>query len=105
MSFLHQFLELKGHSRLWDHADLDTSFLTFEKSSPQPEIKVHPEIHFNFCCVLLDFQSFTEKPVFECPFIHPLILFLSHLVKNSMGRISVVCMQISCEMVSNAHVR
>ena len=35
----------------------------FEKSSPQPEIKVHLEFHFNLCSVLLDFQSFTEKPV------------------------------------------
>jgi len=31
-----------------------------------------------------------------------MILFLSYLVKNSMDRISV--MQISYEMVSNAHV-
>ena len=29
---------LKGHSQLWDRADLETSFLTL-KSSPQPEIK------------------------------------------------------------------
>ena len=32
----------------------------FEKSSPQPEIKVHLEIRFNPHSVLLDFQSFTE---------------------------------------------
>ena len=32
---------LKGHSPLWDRADLDTSFSHFEKTSPQPEIKVH----------------------------------------------------------------
>ena len=52
---------LKGNSQLWDRADLDTSF---EKSSPQPEIKVHLEFHFNLRSVLLDFQSFSEKPVF-----------------------------------------
>ena len=31
---------LKGHSQLWDRADLDTSFVNFEKRLPQPEIKV-----------------------------------------------------------------
>ena len=55
----------------------DTSFSHFEKSLPQPEIKVHLEIRFIFTRVLLDFQSFTEKPVFECPFAHSMILFLS----------------------------
>ena len=30
---------LKGHSQLWDRADLDTSFSHFEKSPPQPEIQ------------------------------------------------------------------
>ena len=29
---------LKGHSQLWDHADLDTTFARFEKGLPQPEI-------------------------------------------------------------------
>ena len=47
----------KGHSQLWDRADLDTSF--------------HLEIRFNFRSVLLDFQSFREKPGFECPFAQP----------------------------------
>jgi len=84
-------LPLKGHSQLWDRADLDTCFSHFEKSSPQPEIKVHLEIHYNLRSVLLDFQSFTEKPVFECDFAHPMILFLSYLVKNSMDRVSVIC--------------
>ena len=27
---------LKGHSHLCDHADLDTSFVSFEKRLPQP---------------------------------------------------------------------
>ena len=52
---------LKGHIQLWDSADLDTSFEHFEKSSPQPEIKVHLEFCFNLPRDLLDFQSFTEN--------------------------------------------
>ena len=72
---------LKGHSQLLcDCAYLDTSFSHFEKSLPQPEIKVHLEIRFIFRCVLLDFQSFTAKAVFECPFAHRMILFLPYLV-------------------------
>ena len=82
---------LKGHSHLCDCADLDTSFSHFEKSLPQPEIKVHLEIRFIFCNVLLDSQSFTEKPVSERPFAHHMILYLSYLVKNSIYRVSVVC--------------
>ena len=70
---------LKGHSQLCACADLDTSFSHFEKSLPQPEIKVHLEILFIFRSALLDFQSFTEKPVFECPFAHPMILFFYHI--------------------------
>ena len=31
----------KGHTQLWDRADVDSSFSHFEKSSPQPGIKVH----------------------------------------------------------------
>ena len=82
---------LKGHSQLCDYADLDTSFSHFQKSLPQPEIKVHLEIRLIFHSVLLDFQSFTEKLVFECPFAHPMMLFLSYLVKNSIYRVSVIC--------------
>ena len=44
-----------------------------------------------FRSVLLNFQSFTEKPVFECPFAHPVILHLSYLVENSIYRVSVIC--------------
>ena len=58
--------ELKGRSQLCDCADLDTSFPHFEKSLPRPEIKVSPEIRFIF---LQCFQSFTEKPIFECPLL------------------------------------
>ena len=67
---------LKGHSQLCDCADLDASFSHFEKHLPQPEIKVQLEICFIFPSVFLDFQSFTEKSVSECPFAHPMILFL-----------------------------
>ena len=52
---------LMGHSQLWDRVDLDTSFSHFEKSSLQPEIKVHLEIRFNFRSVLLDFQWLTKN--------------------------------------------
>ena len=83
-------LRLTGeHHHLWDRADLDTSFLNFEKSSPQPRLKVHLEIRFDFRSVLLDFQSFIEK-LFECVFAHPM-LFLSYLIKTSMDHVSVVC--------------
>ena len=40
--------------------------------------------------ILPDFQSFTEKPVFECAFAYPIMLFLSYLFKNSMDRVSVM---------------
>ena len=81
-----------NHRKLWDHADLYTSFSHFEKSSPwQPEIKVDLEFSFNLRSVLLDFQSFTEKPVFECVFTRTIMLILSYLVKNSMDRVSVIC--------------
>ena len=56
----------KRHSQLWDRADLDTS------------------------SILLDLQSFTEKPVIECAFAHPILLFLSYLVKRSIDRVSVI---------------
>ena len=75
-------LLLKGHSQLWDRVDLDTSFLTLKKSSPQPEIKVHLGIHFNLRSVLLDFQLFTKKPVFACAFAHPMILLFDTWLKT-----------------------
>ena len=82
---------LKGHCQHWDRADLDTSFLTLKKSSPQPEIKIHVEFCFRLHSVLLDFQLFTEKPIFDCAFAHPLMLFLLYLVKNSKDCVSVIC--------------
>ena len=82
---------LEWRSQLCDCADLDTSFSHFEKSLPQPEIKVRLEIRFIFPSALLDFQSFTGKPVFACPFAHTMILFLSYLIKNSIYHVSGVC--------------
>ena len=52
-------------------------FSHFEKSLPQPEIKVYLEFRIKLRSVLLDFQSVTEKRVFECAFAHTKILFLS----------------------------
>ena len=56
---------LKGHGQLCGRADLDPSFLHFEKSPPQSEIKntlrVHLKTRFNLPSVLLDFPSFTEN--------------------------------------------
>ena len=53
-----------------------------KNSSPQPEIRrfMPVEIRFNFRSVLLDLRPFTEKHVFECQFVHAMILFLSYLV-------------------------
>ena len=75
----------------------DTSFLALKKVH-QPEIKVHLEIRFNFRSVLLDFQSFTEKPVFECLFAYPMILFYCICIKQYLSRLCY--MQISYEMVT-----
>ena len=47
-------LTLKEHSQPWDRADLNTSFFVF--------------------VFFLHSQSFTEKPVFECAFVHPIIV-------------------------------
>ena len=65
-------------------------FLT-EKSSPEPEIKVHLEIHVTLRSVLLDFQLFTEKHVFWVCFRSCYDISFSHLVGNSMNRGSVIC--------------
>ena len=74
--------QLKGHSNLWDCASLDACLLILIKVR---KYKVPLEIFFNLHSVFLDFHSFTKKPVFECAFAHPMILFLSHLVKTSMN--------------------
>ena len=56
---------------------------------PRLLLLVHLEFGFNLRSVLLDFQSFTEKPVFECAFAHPIMLVLSYLVKNNMDIVSL----------------
>jgi len=67
-------------------------FPYFEKSSPQPEInvtpRVHHEIRFNPRTALLNFRSLLEKPVFKCTVSHRIILFVSHLVKSTVDRVS-----------------
>ena len=73
---------LKGHSQLWDSADLDTSSVShFEKSSLHPEIKVHLEISALISQCFAWFSVVYWKTCFECPFAHPMILFLSYLIK------------------------
>ena len=47
------------------------------------------------------FSIITEKPVFECAFAHPIMLFLLYFVKVSMDRVSVIC---KLAMKSYAHV-
>ena len=63
ISTLAVLLPLKGRSELWDRADLDTSFLTEKKFTPTRNQRSSRNL-FNFRSVLLDFQSFTEKPIF-----------------------------------------
>ena len=65
--------------------------MSLKKEFTKLEIKPQLEFRFNLRGVLLDFQSFPEKPVFECAFAHPIILFLSCVVKNCMDRVSVIC--------------
>ena len=66
--------ELPENHTLHSGTYLNTLYVT-EESSPQPGIIVDLETTPIFC-VLLGFQSFTDKPVFECPFAHPVLLFL-----------------------------
>ena len=85
------FQDFKGHSQPLDRADLDTSFLTLKR--------VHPNL-LNLCRVLLDFQSFTEKPVFQCAFAHPImfyhiwlktVLIVSLLYANQLWYLTRIC--------------
>ena len=80
--------------RFWDRSDLDTSFFTLKKVHVNLKSNYLPKqarpLQTRMTTVLLDFQSFTETPVFECAFAHPMILFLSYVVKNRMDRVSVI---------------
>ena len=74
-----RLISLKGHRQLWDRADLDTSFVSFEKRFPQPEIKgtrrKHLEIRFNLVQCVTRFSIFYKKPVSENAITHSIILF------------------------------
>ena len=82
---------VKGHSQLWDRADLDTSFRTLKRVHPNPKSKYIWNAASIFTAFWLIYFWFTEKPVFECAFAHPMMLFLSYLVKNSMDRVPRIC--------------
>ena len=91
---------INGHSQLWDRADLDTSFLTLENVHPNLKSKF---IRTNFRSVLLDFQSFIEKPHFEyLQFCSSCIILIISGYKHFGARLC--CMQIGDEIVSNEHV-
>ena len=92
---------LKGHSQLWDRAHWTLVFSLWKKFTPTWN-QSSSRTPLNFRSVLLDFQTFFEKPVIECPFVHPMTLFLSYLVKNVMDRYFVVC-KLAMKFVSNAH--
>ena len=87
----------KGHSQLWDRADLDTSFLTLKKGHPNLESKFMNKSAPILRSVLFDFQSFTKKL-----FLSVVLVILLFLSREKHARLC--CMQISYEMVSNAHV-
>ena len=57
ISFWFTLLILTLHSQLWDRAELDTSFVNFEKHLPQPEIKGTRRIHLEIILVPRAFLS------------------------------------------------
>ena len=68
---------LKGHSHLCDRADLDTSFVNFEKRPPQPEIKSTRRTYLNplqSSQCFIGFSIFYWEPVSEYAFAHPMVL-------------------------------
>ena len=67
------------------------SFCQFEKSSPQPEIKVHLEFCFNLRSALLHFQSSTENLFLSVLVLILYCVVLPYLVKNSIDCVSVIC--------------
>ena len=82
---------LKGHSQLWDRVDLDTSFLTLKRVHPNLKSKYIRNSASIFAVVCFIFNCLLKKTVFQCHFAHPIMLFLSYLVKNSMNHVSVIC--------------
>ena len=102
--FLAYKVYLKGQSQLWDRANPDTSLLTMKYVHPnRPEIKVYLEIHFHFRSVLLDF-NLSWKTCFGVSFCSSYNnIFITSGKEQYLSRLCY--MQISFEMVSNAHVR
>ena len=95
---------LKGHSQLWDRADLDTSFLTLKK--------VHPNLESKFIWKSAPVFAFFSNLLLKNLFLSVILLILWYrcyhicikTVFIPIYYISVIC-QISYEMVSYAHVR
>ena len=75
-------------SQLWDRADLDTSFLT-EKSSPQPGIKVHLEICFNFRVFCLIFNRL-QKNLFLSVLLIILLYYFYHIWLKTVFIVSLL---------------
>ena len=88
---------IKGHSQLWDRADLETSFSLWKKFTSNQRNPLQSPRCF------LRFQSFTEKSVCECFLLILWYYFIIFGLKQYRSRLRD--MQISYEMVSNAHVR
>ena len=84
--------EFKGTQSALDRVDLVTTvvFSIWKEFNPTWN-QSHLEIRLYLRSVLLDFQSFPKKIVFECAFARPIMLFLSYLVNNGMDRVSVIC--------------
>ena len=93
MRKLQIFVEMKGKMREpGNKFDLDTSFSHFEKSLPQPEIKVHPEIRFIFRSVFCLIFNRLLKNLFLSVLLLILCCYFYHIwVKNSIYRVSVIC--------------
>ena len=69
----HRSIVFKGTQSPLEPDRPGHQFPHFENSSPQYEMKAQAEIRLKLRCVLLEFQSFTETPLFEYAFAHPMI--------------------------------
>ena len=61
--------ELRGRRRLWDRADLDTSFPTWKKVHPKLKVRLESPLIFAVFCLIFD--RLLRKKLFECAFAHP----------------------------------
>ena len=84
--------------RRLERADLDTIL----SLKTQRHVSSSFRFRFNLRSVLLNFQSFTEKPVFDCAFAHPITLFY-HIWLKAIWIKPLIC-KLAMKMVSNAHV-